>query len=186
MKTNASFFVISAKATKPLIQQSIYPSLLLAALVLLAARTVLAEQYHGNGDTSFGGAIGNGTLTLSDDGNNRLVYMGSVNLTPLNNTGPYTFRFPAALIGMIPGVRSTSDTWSYYPYALAVRIFLSGPTSAVVAWPVWSPTPRLRQTTDLSTGPWATVSNAVTRVGSENHVTVSPLSHKQFFRVEYP
>ncbi len=337
----------------------------LAALLLLAAWPACAEQYHGNGDTGFGGAIGNGTLTLSDDGtnisgtltaggsmndvlvlyiqtgtggftntsgfndqgdacrqaisgvsasgrsmltfasgfqpdyaialapaaagtgglwqlanggNNSLVYLTNVNLAPLNNSGPYTFSFPAALIGMIPGVRSTfqvfgtyvrtdgsrsteaiagnltgtqgwnpftqtacgsytfaagavlvqppigdwwqgnsggapaarmwhsavwtssemilfgghgnngalSDTWSYYPYAPAVRISQSSPASAEVAWPVWHPTLRLCQTTNFAVGQWTTVTNAVTRVGSENHLTVSPLSGGQFFRAEYP
>ena len=169
--------------------------------LLLAAGPVRADQYPGNGNTGFGGAIGNGTLTLSDDGtnisgtltvggsmndvlvlyiqtgpggfadtsgfndqsdscrqaisgvsasgrslltfasgfqpnyaialapaaagtgglwqlanggNNSLVYLGSVNLAPLNNSGPYTFSFPAALIGMIPGVRSTIQVFGTY------------------------------------------------------------------------
>ena len=81
---------------------------------------------------------------------------------------------------------SLSDTWSYYPYAPAVRISRSSPTSTVVAWPVWSPTLRLCQTTNPVAGQWTTVTNAATQVGSENHVTVSPLSGSQFFRVEYP
>jgi hypothetical protein len=79
-----------------------------------------------------------------------------------------------------------SDTWSYYPYAPAVRISRSSPTSADVAWPVWYPTLHLYQTTNLTAGQWTTVTNAVTQVDSENHVTVSPLSSSQFFRVEYP
>ena len=176
-------------------------ALLAVAGLLLAAGPGQADPYHGNGDTGFGGAIGNGTLTLSDDGtnisgtltvggsmndvlvlyiqsgpggfantsgfndqsdscrqaisgvsasgrslltfasgfqpnyaialapaaagtgglwqlanggNNSLVYMGSVNLAPFNNTGPYTFSFPAALIGMIPGVRSTIQVFGTY------------------------------------------------------------------------
>ena len=176
-------------------------TLLAAAGLLLAASPVRADQYRGNGNTGFGGAIGNGTLTLSDDGtnisgtltvggsmndvlvlyiqtgpggftdtsgfndqgdscrqaisgvsasgrslltfasgfqpnyaialapaaagtgglwqlanggNNSLVYLGSVNLAPLNNSGPYTFSFPAALIGMIPGVRSTIQVFGTY------------------------------------------------------------------------
>jgi hypothetical protein len=220
----------------------------------------------------------NGLWQLANGGSNSLVYLGSVNLAPLDNTGPYTFSFPAALIGMIPGVRSTiqvfgtyvrtdgfrsteaiagnltgtqgwnpftqtasatytfdtgavliklplgiwaqrpgtsvakrknhtavwtgsemilfggdggssgylADTWSYYPYAPAVRISRSGPTSAEVAWPVCSSALRLCQTTNLAAGPWATVTNPVTQVGSENRVTVSPLIGGQFFRAEYP
>ena len=79
-----------------------------------------------------------------------------------------------------------SDTWSDYPYAPAVRISRSGPTSAEVAWPVWSSTLRLCQTTNLAAGQWTTVTNAVTQVGSENHVTLSPLSGGQFYRVMNP
>ena len=45
-------------------------ALLAAAGLLLATGPVQADQYHGNGNTGFGGAIGNGTLTLSDDGTN--------------------------------------------------------------------------------------------------------------------
>src|ERR1035441_5577220 len=176
-------------------------TLLAAAGLLLAAGPLRADQYHGNGNTGFGGAIGNGTLTLTDDGtnisgsltvggsmndvlvlyiqsgpggfantsgfndrsdscrqaisgvsasgrslltfaigfqpnyaialapaaagsgvlwqlanggNNSLVYLGSVNLAPLNNSGPYTFSFPATFIGMIPGIRSTIQVFGTY------------------------------------------------------------------------
>ena len=79
-----------------------------------------------------------------------------------------------------------SDTWSYYPYGPAVRISPTGQNSAIVAWPVWSSALRLCQTTNLAAGQWTTVTNVATQVGSENHVTVSPLSGGQFFRAEYP
>jgi N-acetylneuraminic acid mutarotase len=79
-----------------------------------------------------------------------------------------------------------SDPWSYYPYAPAVRITQTKSASADVAWPVWSSSLRLCQTTNLAAGQWTTVTNAPTQVGEENHVTVSPLSGRQFFRVEYP
>ncbi len=75
---------------------------------------------------------------------------------------------------------------SYYPYAPAVRISRASPTSTDVAWPVWSSPLRLCQTTNVAAGPWTTVTNAVTQIGAENHVTLSPLSGKQFFRAEYP
>jgi N-acetylneuraminic acid mutarotase len=42
-----------------------------------------------------------------------------------------------------------SDTWSYYPYAPTVRITRSNLTCADVAWPVWSSTLRLCQTTNF-------------------------------------
>ena len=176
-------------------------ALLVVAGLQLAAGPVQAEQYPGNGNTDFGGAIGNGTLTLTDDGtnisgtltvggsmndvlvlyiqtgpggftdtsgfndqgdacrqaisgvsasgrslltfangfqpnyalalaptaagtgglwqlangySNSLVYSGSINLAPVNDSGPYTFSFPAALIGMIPGVRSTIQVFGTY------------------------------------------------------------------------
>jgi hypothetical protein len=79
-----------------------------------------------------------------------------------------------------------SDTGSYYPYGPAVRISWFSPTGADVAWPVWSSTLRLCQTTNLASGQWTTVTNAATQIGAENHVTVSPLSGRQFFRAEYP
>jgi N-acetylneuraminic acid mutarotase len=88
--------------------------------------------------------------------------------------------------GVADGAICLSDTWSYYPYAPAVRLTLSSPTSADVAWPVWYPTLRLCQTTNPAAGQWTPVTNAVTQVGSENHVTVSPLSSGQFFRAVYP
>ena len=67
-----------------------------------------------------------------------------------------------------------------------MRVSRFNPTSDVVAWPVWYPALRLCQTTDPTTGQWDTVTNEVTQVGSENHVTVSPLTGSQFFRAEYP
>jgi N-acetylneuraminic acid mutarotase len=79
-----------------------------------------------------------------------------------------------------------SDPWSFYPYAPAVRISRSSPNSAEVAWPVWYPTLRLCQTTNLVAEQWTTVTNDVTQIGAENHVTISPLSGGQFFRAEYP
>jgi N-acetylneuraminic acid mutarotase len=79
-----------------------------------------------------------------------------------------------------------SDTWSYYPYGPAVRISRSGSTGAEVAGPVWHPTLRLCQAPNLAAGQWTTVTNTVTQVGAENHVTVLPLSGRQFFRAVYP
>src|ERR1035441_211550 len=45
-------------------------ALLATAGLLLAAGPVRADQYGGNGNTGFDGAVGNGTLTLSDDATN--------------------------------------------------------------------------------------------------------------------
>jgi N-acetylneuraminic acid mutarotase len=90
------------------------------------------------------------------------------------------------IFGGIGSSGCRSDTWSYYPYAPKVLISPSGPSSAVVAWPMWYPTLRLCQTTNLALGQWTTVTNAVIQGGSENHVTLSPLSSGQFFRAVYP
>jgi N-acetylneuraminic acid mutarotase len=79
-----------------------------------------------------------------------------------------------------------SGTWSYFPYAPAVRISPSDPTTADIAWPVWHPTLRLCQTTNLAAGDWTTVTNVITQVGAENRVTISPLTDGQFFRAVYP
>src|ERR1035441_612007 len=68
----------------------------LLALLLLSSVPVRADQYRGNGNTGFGGAIGNGTLTLSDDGTNisgTLTAGGSMNdvLVLYIQTGPSGF-----------------------------------------------------------------------------------------------
>src|ERR1039458_8970335 len=71
-------------------------ALLAAAGLLLAAGPGRADQYRGNGNTGFGGAIGNGTLTLSDDGTNisgTLAVGGNMNdvLVLYIQTGPGGF-----------------------------------------------------------------------------------------------
>ena len=203
--------------------------MLLAPMLLLVARPSRAETYHGNGETGFGGAIGNSTLTLSDDGtnisgtltvggsmndvlvlylqtgtggwtntsgfndqgagcrqaisgvsaagrslltfasgfqpnyaialapaaagtgglwqlanggNNSLVYLTNVNLAPLNNSGPYTFSFPAALIGMISGVRATIQVFGTYIRTDGYRSTeaIAGDLAGVQGWTLFSQT----------------------------------------------
>ena len=223
----------------------------LAALLLFSTLPARADSYRGNGDTGFDGAIGNGTLTLSDDGtnilgtlnvggsmndvlvlyiqsgpggftntsglndqsdscrqaisgvsasgrslltfasgfqpnyaialaptaaetggfwqlanggSNSLVYLGSANLTPLNNNGPYTFSFPAALIGMIPGVRSTMQVFGTYVSTNGYRSTeaIAGNLSGVQGWNPFTQTAYVSYTFDasavfvkLSLGVWA-------------------------------
>ena len=79
-----------------------------------------------------------------------------------------------------------SDTWCWYPYAPAVRISRSRILNVDVTWPVWHPSLHLCQTTNLAAANWTTVTNGVTQFGSENRVTLSPLSGCQLFRVECP
>src|SRR5512137_1619222 len=72
------------------------PTILTAAGVLFSAWPAQAAAYSGNGSTGFGGAIGNGTLMLSDDGTNisgTLTVGGSMNdvLVLYLQTGPGGF-----------------------------------------------------------------------------------------------
>jgi hypothetical protein len=68
-----------------------------------------------------------------------------------------------------------------------VRISQAGPAIAEVAWPVRYPTLRLWQTTNpAGRDRWTTVTNTITQVGSENRVTVSPVTGRRFFRAVYP
>ena len=78
------------------------------------------------------------------------------------------------------------DTWSYYPTGPTLRISLTGLNSATVAWPVWSTRFTLRQNPDLGTSNWTAVTNLVNVVGSENQVTLSPLTGGRLFRLSYP
>ena len=72
-------------------------AMILAATGLLFSYCLApAASYTGNGDTGFGGAIGNGTLTLSDDGTNisgTLTVGGSMDdvLVLYIQTGPSGF-----------------------------------------------------------------------------------------------
>src|SRR5512139_1714087 len=76
--------------------RSLFTIILTAAGLLFSARPAQATSYSGNGNTGFGGAIGNGTLTLSDDGTNisgTLTVGGSMNdvLVLYLQTGPSGF-----------------------------------------------------------------------------------------------
>jgi len=48
-----------------------------------------------------------GIWKLADGGANSLPYVDTVNLAPDNNTGPYTFSFPATDLGLTPGTQKT-------------------------------------------------------------------------------
>lgn len=84
------------------------------------------------------------------------------------------------------GTNYVGDTWSYYPTKPALRISLTDPGSATVAWPVWSTTFTLRQNADLGLSNWTAVTNPVSVLGAENRVTLSPLRGGWFFRLSYP
>jgi hypothetical protein len=55
-----------------------------------------------------------GIWKLADGGNNSLPWMGGVNLSPDNTTGPYTFSFPASDLGLTPGVKTTIKLFGTY------------------------------------------------------------------------
>jgi N-acetylneuraminic acid mutarotase len=243
-------------------------TLLVAARLLLAAGKVQADQYRGNGNTGFGGAIGNGTLTLTDDGtnisgaltvggsmndvlvlyiqsgpggftntsgftdqgdscrqaisgvsasgrslltfasgfqpnyaialapaaagtgglwqlanggNNSLVFLGSVNLAPIKNSGPYTFNFPAALIGMIPGVRSTIQVLGTFVRADGSRSTeaIAGDLAGTQGWNPFTQTSQANYTFDadavlvkLGLGVWTQGPSGGAPSGRYNHTAV--------------
>jgi N-acetylneuraminic acid mutarotase len=243
-------------------------ALLVVAGLQLAAGPVQAEQYPGNGNTGFGGAIGNGALTLTDDGTNisgtlavggsmddvlvlyiqsgpggftntagfndqgdyrcqaisgvsasgrslltfasgfqpsyaitlgpsavesgslwqlanggngSLVYLGSVNLAPLNNTGPYSFSFPAALIGMLPGIRSTIQVFGTYVRADGSRSTeaIAGNLTGTQGWNSFTQTACAGYTFDASAvlvklllGVWTQRVSGSALAGRYNHTAV--------------
>ena len=240
------------------VQSSIGPPLVLAALLLLGACPARADEYCGNGNGGFGGAIGSGTLSwidngtdifgtltvggsmndvlvlyiqsepggfadtsgfnyqadscrqalsgvsaagrslltfaggfrpsyaitlapaagclsgvwrLANGGNNSLVYLGSVNLTPFGNSGPYTFSFPAALIGMIPGIRSTIQLFGTYVSITGFRSTeaIAGNLTGVQGWNPFTQTAYANYTFDtgavlvkLPLGVWTQPPNSPT------------------------
>lgn len=70
----------------------------------------------------------------------------------------------------------------------ALRIFLTTTNTAIIAWPSPSTGFTLQQNSNLDTtnSNWITATNTVTVAGSENQVTVSPLTGNQFFRLLQP
>jgi hypothetical protein len=56
----------------------------------------------------------------------------------------------------------------------------------IFIWPTNAPGFALRQNFDLNTGNWVAVTNAVTVVGTNNRVSVSPLTGNRFFRLQTP
>jgi len=66
--------------------------------------------------------------------------------------------------------------WSLYalpaPGGPPLRIFLSDPNTAVIAWPAPSAGWALMQNTNVASGKWASVTNTVYVMGSENQVFI--------------
>ena len=63
----------------------------------------------GPGATSYGGI-----WKLANGGNNSLPFVDSVNLTPLQNQGPFTFHFPASDLGLTNNVPATIKIFGTY------------------------------------------------------------------------
>jgi hypothetical protein len=78
--------------------------------------------------------------------------------------------------------------WSLYavqtPGAPALRIFLTGTNTAIVAWPAPSTGWTLQSNTNLVSTNWVNVTNAIAVVASENQVTIAPPAGNRFFRLK--
>ena len=60
------------------------------------------------------------------------------------------------------------------------------PDTLVIEWPEALPNWNLEESPDLSAGSWLPSAEPVTIVGSNNRVSISPLSGKRFFRLSHP
>jgi len=84
----------------------------------------------------------------------------------------------------------TGGFWSLFavqtPGAPLLRIFLSAPGTAIVAWPAPSTGWSLQQNTNLATTNWVAVTNTVNVVGSENQISITPPTGNQFYRLVHP
>ena len=67
-----------------------------------------------------------------------------------------------------------------------MSVTASAPGSLVIAWPTNAPGFVLQQDSDLGTTNWSNVTNAVTVVGTNSQVTISPLIGNGFFRLMHP
>ena len=64
----------------------------------------------------------------------------------------------------------------------SLSIFLTDTNTAVVAWPGYM----LQQDSNLATTNWADATNSIVVVSNEYQVIISPLTGRDFFRLEYP
>src|ERR1035441_9638770 len=152
-------------------------ALLAAAGLLLAAGPGRADQYRGNGNTGFGGAIGNGTLTLSDDGTNisgTLAVGGNMNdvLVLYIQTGPGGFTNTSGFNDQSDSCRQTISGVSASGRSLL--IFASGfqPNYAIVLAPAAAGTGGLWQLTNGG-------NNSLVYLGSVN---LAPLNNTGPYR----
>jgi len=72
------------------------------------------------------------------------------------------------------------------PGSPLLRIVLTTSNAVVVAWPAPSTGFALQQNGVPNAGGWASVTNTVNVVGSENQVIVAPPTGNRFYRLKYP
>ena len=67
-----------------------------------------------------------------------------------------------------------------------LKTTLTAPGTLLLAWPAGASGWVLQECPDLSSGSWVDSPRTVTPVGSENQITVSPLTGRRFFRLVHP
>lgn len=72
------------------------------------------------------------------------------------------------------------------PGSPVLRVALTTTNTAVVAWPAPSTGFSLQENSNPGTTNWTSVTNAVTIVGSENQIIVSPPFGNRFYRLKNP
>ena len=70
---------------------------------------------------NYGGASFGGLYLLANGSNNSLTYLGSVNLAPYANVGPFTFSFPATSLGLTNNAKTTLRFFGTYINNLGYR-----------------------------------------------------------------
>ena len=72
------------------------------------------------------------------------------------------------------------------PGAPLLTIQLTTTNTAVINWPVSSPTFNLQKNSALGTANWGSVTNVPAVVGGQNQVIIAPPTGNWYFRLKYP
>jgi len=145
----------------------------------VAGQTVTATAAPANGGVISGdGTFTNGTLvSLLATANPGYTFVDwTENGAVVSTTANYDFVV-------------TSNRTFVANFALIIpqmSVTASAPGSLVIAWPTNAPGFVLQQDSDLGTTNWSNVTNAVTVVGTNSQVTISPLIGNGFFRLMHP
>jgi hypothetical protein len=131
-----------------------------------------------------------------------IVYVFNTNgnlLNTITNPKPATFVFfgnavaglgtDKLIVGAYMDNTGAFDAGLAYVFDLgppALRIAQTSPGSLVVAWPTSSIGFNLSSTTNLTGPSWASVTNTITVVGTENQITIPTANSKRFFRLSAP